>query len=131
MPIGRPKSRGLKVRENMNYWKKMAFVLALVGGLCAGAWAQDGGHRDGNRDRADDKSRGAEPQKQKGMQQQQDQNKQPQQRAWQQQQQDQNKQQQRAWQQQQDQNKQQQQRAWQQQQDQSVGTDVPKGDDDD
>ena len=28
----------------MNYLKKMAFVLALVAGLCGGAWAQNWGH---------------------------------------------------------------------------------------
>jgi hypothetical protein len=30
----------------MNYWNKMAFGLALVAGLCGGAWAQDRGHDD-------------------------------------------------------------------------------------
>jgi len=25
----------------MNYWKKIAFVLALVAGLCGGAWARN------------------------------------------------------------------------------------------
>lgn len=37
----------------MNNWKKMTFVLALAAGLCGGAWAQDGAHRDGDRDRDD------------------------------------------------------------------------------
>lgn len=37
----------------MNYWKKIAFGLALVAGLCGGAWAQDWGHRDRNHDRDD------------------------------------------------------------------------------
>jgi hypothetical protein len=33
----------------MKNWKKMTFVfvLALVAGLCGGAWAQDGDHHDG------------------------------------------------------------------------------------
>jgi len=33
----------------MNYWKKMAFVLALVAGLCGGAWAQGWEHHDRER----------------------------------------------------------------------------------
>jgi hypothetical protein len=37
-----------KVRETMNYFKKMAFVLALVAGLCGGAWAQNWGHGEAN-----------------------------------------------------------------------------------
>ena len=32
----------------MNNWKKMTFVVALVAGLCGGAWAQDGDHHDGS-----------------------------------------------------------------------------------
>jgi hypothetical protein len=40
----------------MNYWKKMAFVLALVAGLCGGAWANDWGHQ--NKDRARDSHQG-------------------------------------------------------------------------
>jgi len=36
----------------MNYWKKMTLALALVAGLCGGAWAaQDPGHGDRNHDR--------------------------------------------------------------------------------
>lgn len=31
----------------MNYLKKMALVVALVAGLCGGAWARDLGHRGG------------------------------------------------------------------------------------
>ncbi|HVP51776.1 MAG TPA: hypothetical protein VMT05_06695 [Terriglobales bacterium] len=34
------------MRETMSYWKKMAFGLALVAGLCGGAWAQRWGHND-------------------------------------------------------------------------------------
>ena len=30
----------------MSYWQKMALALALVAGLCGGAWALDWGHRD-------------------------------------------------------------------------------------
>lgn len=33
------------MRETMNHFKKMAFGLALVAGLCGGAWAADWGHR--------------------------------------------------------------------------------------
>ena len=29
------------MRETVNYWKKVAFGLALIAGLCGGAWAQD------------------------------------------------------------------------------------------
>jgi len=36
------------MRETMNDYKKIAFVLALVAGLCGGAWAADWGHRDTN-----------------------------------------------------------------------------------
>jgi len=36
------------MRETMNNFKKMAFVLALVAGLCGGAWAADWGHRNAN-----------------------------------------------------------------------------------
>jgi hypothetical protein len=32
----------------MNYFKKMAFILALVAGLCGGAWAQNWGHGGAN-----------------------------------------------------------------------------------
>lgn len=34
-----------KAREIMNYLKKMALALALVAGLCGGAWAQEWSHR--------------------------------------------------------------------------------------
>lgn len=37
----------------MNYWKKMALALALVAGLCGGAWSQDWGRHDANRARKD------------------------------------------------------------------------------
>jgi hypothetical protein len=30
----------------MNYWKKLAFVVALVAGICGGAWAAQSEHRD-------------------------------------------------------------------------------------
>ena len=33
----------------MNYLKKMALALALIAGLCGGAWAQDRGHHDAER----------------------------------------------------------------------------------
>jgi len=36
----------------MNYLKKAAFVLALVAGLCGGAWAADWGHRNANNNHA-------------------------------------------------------------------------------
>jgi Ni/Co efflux regulator RcnB len=35
----------------MNYLKKTAFALALIAGLCGGAWAQDWAHRDRDHDR--------------------------------------------------------------------------------
>jgi hypothetical protein len=35
----------------MNHWKRMALGLALVVGLCGGAWAENWGHRDGDRGR--------------------------------------------------------------------------------
>lgn len=33
----------------MKYLKKIAFTLALIAGLCGGAWAQNWGHRDAGR----------------------------------------------------------------------------------
>jgi hypothetical protein len=46
----------------MNYWKKMAFVLALVAGLCGGAWAADWGHRDASHAQNNHTWRGSVPQ---------------------------------------------------------------------
>ena len=52
----------------MNCWKKMAFGLALVAGLCGGAWAQDWGHRDSNHARSTPTWRGTVPQHNAGVQ---------------------------------------------------------------
>ena len=45
----------------MNYLRKVAFVLALVAGLCGGGWAADWGHRDANHAQASHTWKGSVP----------------------------------------------------------------------